>query len=89
MGDDCIAIIHRTIGVNIKNCNCGPGHGISIGSLGKVLESKEDIVQNIRVEDVVIKGTTNGVRIKTWAKRTNGLVQNITYFSQYYNTRRP
>ncbi|KMZ67562.1 hypothetical protein ZOSMA_263G00090 [Zostera marina] len=78
-GDDCIAIIHRTIGVHIKNCNCGPGHGISIGSLGKVLESKEDIVQNIRVEDVVIKGTTNGVRIKTWAKHTDGLVQNITF----------
>ncbi|KMZ59891.1 Polygalacturonase, family GH28 [Zostera marina] len=77
-GDDCIAIIHRTVGLYVKNCKCGPGHGISIGSLGKY-ESKEDIVKNIKVEDVILKGTQNGVRIKTWAKGTSGLVQNITF----------
>ncbi|XP_057808868.1 probable polygalacturonase At3g15720 [Salvia miltiorrhiza] len=63
-GDDCIAIVNGASNVRISNIVCGPGHGISIGSLGK--NGAEDKVEDVRVSDVVFLGTTNGVRIKTW-----------------------
>ncbi|CAA7029685.1 unnamed protein product [Microthlaspi erraticum] len=34
-GDDCIAILSGTSNMDISNVKCGPGHGISVGSLGK------------------------------------------------------
>ncbi|GAB2299158.1 hypothetical protein Dimus_033232 [Dionaea muscipula] len=49
-----------------------------IGSLGRY-NSKADQVQNVTVKSVVFTGTTNGVRIKTWAKPNKGFVQDVTY----------
>ncbi|CAJ1911403.1 unnamed protein product [Sphenostylis stenocarpa] len=63
-GDDCISIVHGSKNVEATNITCGPGHGISIGSLGAG-ESKE-IVSGILVNGAKIFGTKNGVRIKTW-----------------------
>ncbi|KAF9615729.1 hypothetical protein IFM89_026144 [Coptis chinensis] len=34
-GDDCVAMNSGTSFINITNVACGPGHGISVGSLGK------------------------------------------------------
>lgn len=34
-GDDCVSIQTGCSGVYIHNVNCGPGHGISIGGLGR------------------------------------------------------
>ncbi|KAG0499088.1 hypothetical protein HPP92_003779 [Vanilla planifolia] len=64
VGDDCIAIGPRCYDVNVSNINCGPGHGISIGSLGE--NGAEDIVEHIHVSDCNISNTLTGVRIKTW-----------------------
>ncbi|KAM7464635.1 hypothetical protein LguiA_032756 [Lonicera macranthoides] len=50
--------------VYIRNVNCGPGHGISIGGLGK--EDTKACVSNITVRDIFMQNTMNGVRIKTW-----------------------
>ncbi|XP_031492126.1 probable polygalacturonase At3g15720 [Nymphaea colorata] len=62
--DDCIAMLAGSSHINISRISCGPGHGISIGSLGRY--SKMDKVDHIRVTDVNFFDTMNGARIKTW-----------------------
>ncbi|RDX58481.1 hypothetical protein CR513_62201, partial [Mucuna pruriens] len=75
-GDDCISIVHGSRNVEATNITCGPGHGISIGSLGSG-KSKE-IVSGVLVNRAKIFGTTNGVRIKTW-QGGSGSANNIQF----------
>ena len=49
----------------------------SVGSLGG--EAQEAGVQNITVRAVEFTGTQNGLRIKTWAKPSNGFVKGVTF----------
>ncbi|XP_051122452.1 polygalacturonase At1g48100-like [Andrographis paniculata] len=63
-GDDCISIQTGCTNVYIHDVRCGPGHGISIGGLGKA--NTKACVSNITVRDVTMESTMNGVRIKTW-----------------------
>ncbi|KAF9621412.1 hypothetical protein IFM89_020934 [Coptis chinensis] len=63
-GDDCISIGTGCSAVEIENVTCGPGHGISIGSLG--VQNSQACVSNITVRNALIKNSDNGVRIKTW-----------------------
>ncbi|XP_056167633.1 polygalacturonase-like [Syzygium oleosum] len=63
-GDDCISISDKTSNISVSDIQCGPGHGISIGSLGK--DGEEVSVSNIHVKNVDFYGSTNGARIKTW-----------------------
>ncbi|KAK1304828.1 hypothetical protein QJS10_CPB11g02004 [Acorus calamus] len=63
-GDDCISIVSGSENVWAGNITCGPGHGISIGSLGE--GNSEDKVLNVIVENITFTETMNGVRIKTW-----------------------
>ncbi|KAL0336136.1 UNVERIFIED_CONTAM: Polygalacturonase [Sesamum radiatum] len=63
-GDDCVSIQTGCTNVYIHNVNCGPGHGISIGGLGR--DNTKACVSNITVRDIVMQNTMNGVRIKTW-----------------------
>ncbi|XP_057440150.1 probable polygalacturonase At3g15720 [Lotus japonicus] len=64
--DDCIAINNGTSFINIAGITCGPGHGISVGSLGREWKV------------CIFKGTKNGARIKTW-QGGSGYARNITF----------
>ncbi|KAM5577397.1 polygalacturonase-like [Rosa sericea] len=76
-GDDCVSIGPGTSNLWIENVACGPGHGISIGSLGK--EQEEVGVQNVTVKTVTFTGTQNGVRIKSWGRPSTGFARNILF----------
>ncbi|XP_045810463.1 probable polygalacturonase At3g15720 [Trifolium pratense] len=75
-GDDCVAINSGSKFINITNVKCGPGHGISIGSLGK--NGEYATVENIYVAHITFTRTTNGARIKTW-EGGSGYARKITY----------
>ncbi|XP_044494604.1 polygalacturonase At1g48100-like [Mangifera indica] len=81
-GDDCVSIGSGCFDVDIKNITCGPGHGISIGSLGN--HNSRACVSNITVSDSVIKVSDNGVRIKTW-QGGSGAVSGITFSNIHMN----
>ncbi|KAM0960824.1 hypothetical protein ACFX13_026388 [Malus domestica] len=86
-GDDCISIGSGCYDVDIRNITCGPGHGISIGSLGN--HNSRACVSNITVRDSIIKGTDNGVRIKTW-QGGSGSVSAVTFSNIHMdNVRNP
>ncbi|KAK1271205.1 hypothetical protein QJS04_geneDACA006145 [Acorus gramineus] len=76
-GDDCVSIGPGMQNLWIENISCGPGHGISIGSLGK--SSQEPGVQNVTVKTAVFTGTQNGLRIKTWGRASDGYVKGVVF----------
>uniref|UniRef100_A0A6N2N5N7 Cellulose synthase n=1 Tax=Salix viminalis TaxID=40686 RepID=A0A6N2N5N7_SALVM len=57
-GDDCISIVSGSQNVQATNITCGPGHGISIGSLGQ--HGSKDYVSGVTVNGAKFSGTTNG-----------------------------
>ncbi|ONI30434.1 hypothetical protein PRUPE_1G251200 [Prunus persica] len=75
-GDDCISIQTGCSDVYVHNVNCGPGHGISIGSLGR--DNTKACVSNITVRDIIMHNTMNGVRVKTW-QGGSGSVQGVLF----------
>ncbi|CAM0879842.1 unnamed protein product [Alopecurus aequalis] len=78
-GDDCVSILSNTTDVNVTDTSCGPGHGISVGSLGG--GGSTALVERITVTNCSFYKTLTGVRIKSWQGgngRANGfLFQNI------------
>nr|XP_024927172.2 probable polygalacturonase At3g15720 [Ziziphus jujuba var. spinosa] len=75
-GDDCVAINNGSAYINITWVTCGPGHGISVGSLGK--DGEFNVVEEIYVEHCTFNGSDNGARIKTW-QGGSGYAKKITY----------
>ncbi|GJV06008.1 probable polygalacturonase [Tanacetum coccineum] len=75
-GDDCISIVSNSSKVTVTRIACGPGHGISIGSLGK--SGTCDQVYDVSVREAFLSNTENGLRIKTWQGGT-GFVRNVKY----------
>ncbi|PNX91951.1 polygalacturonase, partial [Trifolium pratense] len=75
-GDDCIAINGGSSFINATGVTCGPGHGISVGSLGKTRPN--DQVSNVNVRNCTFIGTSNGGRIKT-APGGSGYAKHITF----------
>ncbi|XP_059633710.1 probable polygalacturonase At1g80170 [Cornus florida] len=75
-GDDCISIVNGSSSIKMKTIYCGPGHGISIGSLGE--NNSTGIVTKVVVDTAFLRETTNGLRIKTW-QGGSGYVKAIRY----------
>uniref|UniRef100_A0ACD5WF04 Uncharacterized protein n=1 Tax=Avena sativa TaxID=4498 RepID=A0ACD5WF04_AVESA len=75
-GDDCMSIEDGTHNLHVTKVVCGPGHGISIGSLGD--DNSRAEVSGIIVDSVQLYGTTNGARIKTW-QGGSGYAKDITF----------
>ncbi|KAJ4711617.1 putative Polygalacturonase [Melia azedarach] len=86
-GDDCISIVSGSRNVRATDIICGPGHGISIGSLGA--GNSEAFVSNVMVDRARLSGTTNGMRIKTW-QGGSGYARNIIFQNiMMYNVSNP
>ncbi|GAV87253.1 Glyco_hydro_28 domain-containing protein [Cephalotus follicularis] len=81
-GDDCISMGPGLENINITNITCGPGHGISIGSLGDT--ANEGDVIGVNVLNCNLTDTLNGVRIKTWAPSFSSNVSGITFGNLYF-----
>ncbi|XP_078427522.1 polygalacturonase-like [Wolffia australiana] len=75
-GDDCVSIVSGSRFVTATNIVCGPGHGISIGSLG--MNGAEHTVSDVLVDTARLEGSSNGVRIKTW-QGGKGYAKNIIF----------
>ncbi|KAL5713735.1 galacturonan 1,4-alpha-galacturonidase [Ranunculus cassubicifolius] len=77
-GDDCISIGHGNKQITIHGVTCGPGHGISVGSLGRY--PNEENVNGLLVQNCTLIKTMFGARIKTWENSPASTVaSNITF----------
>uniref|UniRef100_K4AKQ8 endo-polygalacturonase n=1 Tax=Setaria italica TaxID=4555 RepID=K4AKQ8_SETIT len=74
--DDCVSIEDGTHNLHVSKVVCGPGHGISIGSLGD--HNSWAQVSGITIDTVQLYGTTNGARIKTY-QGGSGYAKDITF----------
>ncbi|KAI3435193.1 uncharacterized protein J3R85_006431, partial [Psidium guajava] len=75
-GDDCVSVQTGCSDVYIHHISCGPGHGISLGGLGK--DKTVACVSNIMVDSLSLESTLYGVRIKTWQGGV-GSVKNVSF----------
>ncbi|XP_078443357.1 exopolygalacturonase-like [Wolffia australiana] len=76
-GDDCVSLGGGNTDIIVSRIRCGPGHGISLGSLGGYAGDKN--MSRVLVTNCNLTGTMNGVRIKTWAKPHSLSVSDIVF----------
>lgn len=63
-GGDCVSMVGNCTDVRLRSISCGPGSGISIGTIGETPAA--DRLEKIEIDTVFMTNTSNGVRIKTW-----------------------
>ncbi|XP_031398407.1 exopolygalacturonase-like [Punica granatum] len=77
VGDDCVSIGPGSNNITVTDIECGPGHGISVGSLGK--NDHEENVAMIKISNCKISGTQNGARVKTWPGSSRSIASSIVF----------
>ncbi|XP_017984474.1 PREDICTED: exopolygalacturonase [Theobroma cacao] len=75
-GDDCVSLGEGSQKITVRRVTCGPGHGISVGSLGRY---REDPVFGITVANCTLINTSNGVRVKTWPASLEGIASDMHF----------
>ena len=75
-GDDCISLGGGSHQITISRVICGPGHGISVRSLGK---SKDEPVVGITVVNCTLINTMIRVRVKTWPASLEGIAADMHF----------
>ncbi|WVZ86729.1 hypothetical protein U9M48_033468, partial [Paspalum notatum var. saurae] len=81
-GDDGISISSGSRFVTVDGVQCGPGHGVSIGSLGK--NGAAAAVEYVDVKNVHFTNTMNGARIKTW-EGGRGYARSISFTNMEFD----
>ncbi|TXG55485.1 hypothetical protein EZV62_020741 [Acer yangbiense] len=76
-GDDCVSLGDGNQQITVERVTCGPGHGFSIGSLGKYQD--EAPVIGVTIRNCTLTNTTNGVRIKTWPASHEGIASDMHF----------
>ncbi|KAH6836458.1 hypothetical protein C2S53_016517 [Perilla frutescens var. hirtella] len=76
-GDDCVSMVSGSQFIEINDVSCGPGHGISIGSLGR--SHAHEYVKGITVRNCSFIGSDNGVRIKTWSPSQYSVASGLVF----------
>ncbi|KAF5949819.1 hypothetical protein HYC85_011812 [Camellia sinensis] len=77
IGDVCVSLGDGSQQVNIEKVKCGPGHGISVGSLGKY--HGEEPVTGVTLKDCTMTNTMNVVRVKTWPASPSGVASDLHF----------
>lgn len=78
-GDDCVSIVGKCEDVRLRAISCGPGHGISIGTLG--VNNSVDYVEKIKVDTLFISNAENGVRVRTTKSGGGGFARKVKFES--------
>ncbi|KAK2977002.1 hypothetical protein RJ640_013620, partial [Escallonia rubra] len=76
-GDDCVSIGDGSQQITVTKVTCGPGHGISVGSLGKY--PNEGPVVGVFIRNCTLRNTVNGVRVKTWPASHPGTASDMHF----------
>ncbi|CAN6346003.1 unnamed protein product [Urochloa humidicola] len=78
-GDDCVSIVGNCTDVRLRAISCGPGHGISIGTLG--VDNSIDYVEKIKIDTLFISNAENGVRVRTAKNGGDGFARKVKFES--------
>ena len=76
-GDDCVSIGAGNTNITVTRIECGPGHGLSVGSLGKWKDETD--LRGVTITNCTLTNTTNGARIKSYRQSPSLTASGIVF----------
>ncbi|TKY72564.1 Exopolygalacturonase protein [Spatholobus suberectus] len=74
VGDDCVSIGPGSTNISVSSVHCGPvWEALARGQI-----NEKDVV-GVHVSNCTIKGTKNGVRVKTWPRAPPSCASNLVF----------